>query len=67
VRWTSYVEAIDRYQGELIGASDYSRLFMALRGDTRMYDFTRLDKVVDAILQEAVTIADGRHYRSHQN
>lgn len=56
VRWTSYVDQIGAYQGEIERKSDYIREFLSERLRAT-YDFSKLDLVLTAIASAAVEIA----------
>ena len=53
VRWTSYNEKLDRYQGELVGKESYVRAFLAAR-KRGTYDMTKLGKVWEALIAACV-------------
>jgi hypothetical protein len=57
VRWTSYVERIAEYQGELVGKDGYVRDFKKLRARDPDYDFRRLEFLLDTICSSCSSIA----------
>ena len=60
VRWTSYNNALDRYQGELINKGAYARRFMELRKREDNYDFAKMEVLLKAIIDECATMAASR-------
>jgi 5S rRNA maturation endonuclease (ribonuclease M5) len=49
VRWTSYDEKNDRYQGELINKEMYVRIFKDVRTNKKGYNFSKLKYLIDYI------------------
>lgn len=64
VRWTNYVEQMNVYQGALESKDFYVREFLSLRGLATGYDTTKLDVVLEAILQISESIAATHPARS---
>jgi hypothetical protein len=57
IRWTNYVQRIDRYQGALVGKEDYSAAFEAWTPGKSNYCFEKLDLCIDAIVELAKGMA----------
>jgi len=55
VRWTSYKDKLDTYQGELIGKDHYLKAFK--NAEKLEYDFSKLAFLLDHIVQECCAIA----------
>lgn len=52
IRWTSYVEKLDKYQGALICKDDYIRAFKKANLKDGTYDTTKLKYLIDYLLNE---------------
>jgi hypothetical protein len=57
VRWTSYLENTQCYQGALVGKENYARRILDLRCKERNYDFSKLEIVVERITEACTKIA----------
>jgi HEPN/Toprim N-terminal domain 1 len=56
VRWSSYQQQVDRYQGALVAKEHYVREFLALRADTSGYDFGKLNVVLDEVIAQCMEV-----------
>ncbi|MDQ0074512.1 hypothetical protein J2W34_006336 [Variovorax boronicumulans] len=56
VRWTVYKEKMDAYQGALINKEQYSKRFYEQRGKTSLYDYSKLNLVLDSIMAACVSM-----------
>lgn len=54
VRWSSYNDKAEAYQGALENKEAYTKAFHALRDPEDGYDFSKLRRVVDAIIKRCV-------------
>jgi hypothetical protein len=57
VRWSSYVEALDCYQGALEGKTAYAKAFLSLRSPSSSYDFSKIIPVLESIYAECVSMS----------
>lgn len=57
VRWTSFVEKANAYQGALLYKETYARRFLRLRERGGSYDFSRLDAVLDHLFKVCFDLA----------
>jgi hypothetical protein len=57
VRWTSYNEKLECYQGTLVGKEFYARRFLDLRRREPGYRFENLALVLDMIIRECIDMA----------
>jgi hypothetical protein len=57
VRWTSYNEGAESYQGALEFKEKYAKRFLNLRTRDSNYDFSRLESVLEHIVATCVSIA----------
>jgi hypothetical protein len=57
VRWTNFVESQGVYQGALESKTHYVRQFLDLRGENASYDMSKLEIVLNTILETAESIA----------
>lgn len=57
VRWSSYVEALDCYQGALERKTDYAKAFLRLRSPSSTYDFSKVIPILDLIYAECVSMS----------
>jgi len=55
VRWISYNKALNSYHGVLEEKEHHLRRFLRLRIRSRQYDFTRIEAVLDAIIDTCVS------------
>lgn len=60
VQWSRYNEALDIYQGALMGKDQYKREFLGLEGLQVDYDYTKLT----CVLNEIIATCTGRNYPS---
>jgi hypothetical protein len=58
VRWTTYNAIAGAYQGELEGKTRYMRSFLRHRGRRTSYDYSRLEAVLDAVIESAIAIRE---------
>lgn len=58
VRWTSYNHALEIYQGELLGKTKHMRAFLDQRCKMPTYDYSKMEKVLDAICKTAVAMRE---------
>lgn len=58
VRWTTYNHALGAYHGELEGKTRYMRTFLDQRQRRTDYNYSRLEKVLDALVEKAVSISE---------
>ncbi|WGJ14700.1 HEPN/Toprim-associated domain-containing protein [Methylocapsa sp. D3K7] len=54
VRWTSFNSRTDTYQGELINKTEYMRSFLDQRERVQGYDYSRIEAVLDMIINNCV-------------
>lgn len=67
VIWTNYKREMELYQGSLEHKETYVRAFMDLRsGALGGYDITKINKVLDALVAECVTLASGELARQFE-
>jgi hypothetical protein len=64
IRWTSFVSSLNSYQGELEDKGSIVRDFLK-RSDFSKYDFTKIDSILDAIVQACREIAIRATQNSH--
>ncbi len=64
IRWTSYNHEAGVYQGELDKKTAYMKDFLSLRNNEN-YDAEKLEKVLDAIMKECVSIAERKLIDTH--
>lgn len=57
IRWTSYNQKIDSYQGELLNKNLYTKQFLSLKNKDVNYDFSKLEILLDSIISECIIIA----------
>src|SRR5258708_18801920 len=60
VRWTTYNQKLDCYQGELIQKAKYAKQFLQLRTVKEDYDFSGLNAVLDTIVAECLSISSSK-------
>jgi hypothetical protein len=58
VRWTTYNHALGAYHGELEGKTRHMRTFLDQRQRRTDYNYSRLEKVLDALVEKAVSISE---------
>lgn len=58
VRWTSYNAKADIWQGELEDKTEYMRRFLKQRAHKPSYDYSRLNAVMDTIINSATEIRE---------
>ncbi len=56
VRWTSYNQKLDSYQGELINKEDYTKKFLESSTTKYKYGYSKLTHLIQTILAEATDI-----------
>lgn len=59
IRWNNYSAEVDRYHGELVGKGGYAARFLALKRREQGYDFGGIEAILDAVVAECITIAEG--------
>ena len=59
VRWSNYVEKGSRYQGALVSKDHYARRFLDLRQREPEYDFSKLNIVLDRMVDVCAKMACG--------
>jgi hypothetical protein len=57
VRWTSYNDRLQCYQGTLVGKESYTRRFLELQRVEPGYNFQHLARVLDMVIRECVIMA----------
>jgi hypothetical protein len=60
VQWGGFNESIGAYQGSLKGKTQFMNDFLGYRGKENRrgrYDFSKLDKVFDVVVEACVNIA----------
>lgn len=65
VRWSLYVEALDRYQGALEHKSAYMKMFLNLKKADSSYDFTKMEAVLDHLYNLCTTMAGTERIRRY--
>lgn len=58
VRWSTFVEKADGYQGALMYKETYSRRFLKLRHRDPDYDFSKLEAVLDHLFEVSSRVAE---------
>jgi hypothetical protein len=58
VRWTSFVDKADCYQGELIGKDRHKKRFLDQRTREDRYGYSKLSRVLDVIVAAAVDMRE---------
>ncbi|WP_242112707.1 HEPN/Toprim-associated domain-containing protein [Luteimonas aquatica] len=58
VRWSTYIEKADGYQGALMYKESYARRFMTLRHRESAYDFSKLEAVLDHLFEVCFAVAE---------
>ncbi|MCT9000445.1 hypothetical protein [Chelativorans intermedius] len=58
VRWTSYNSKVESYQGELECKTRYMHDFLAQSEHQHLYDYSRLEAVLDTIIQSAIAMRE---------
>jgi len=58
VRWGPFNKALEAYHGELEHKGQYMKKFLGLRSAGTAYDFSKVGKVLDAVVTECVAIAE---------
>lgn len=66
VRWGPFNKASDAYHGELEHKGQYMKKFLGLRSAGSHYDFSKIDKVLDALVAECVAIAEHNFMTSRE-
>jgi len=61
IRWTSFNRELGVYQGELEQKTDFLKCFLKLKSIPTDYDTTKIEAVLDALIDECVTIAEERN------
>jgi len=54
VRWSSYLESVDRYQGALESKTSFTKIFLRLQDRNPSYDFTNIEAVLDHLYKLCV-------------
>lgn len=67
VRWTSFNSRLDRYQGELIDKERFAREFLEQRQRILGYDYSRLEAMLDMIVDACVTMREAVLIKSLTN
>src|SRR5262249_1473563 len=57
VRWTSYNPKVGEYQGELERKERYTKAYLQLRSIHPEYNYDKLERLVDTIIQQCTMIA----------
>jgi hypothetical protein len=57
IRWTNYLEPVKRYQGSLTQKEQAIKRFLRLGSQVETYDFSGIDQILDAIVNECVSIS----------
>ncbi len=60
VRWGPFNKELEVYHGELLHKTQYMRRFLDLREIGNGYDLSKLEKVVDLLMSECVSIAESK-------
>jgi hypothetical protein len=60
VRWTSFNKELGYYQGELQHKTQYMKQFLNLQRAEKSYDYHRIDAVLNELVRECVSIAEGK-------
>ena len=58
VRWTSFNNRSDTYQGELVNKTAYVRTFLDQRERVQGYDYTRIETVLNMIIAKCVKMRE---------
>lgn len=58
VRWSSYVESMDAYQGALENKTAYMKAFLNLRNKDKDYNFANIEKVLDHLYKACVKMVN---------
>jgi HEPN/Toprim N-terminal domain 1 len=58
VRWTSYNEKTETYQGKLERKEHYAKKFLKQKERSNNYDYSLIEKVLDVLVSNAVTISE---------
>ena len=58
VRWTAYNAKLDAYQGELINKERFARSFLKQKGSLSGYDYSRIEAVLDMIVQSCASMKE---------
>lgn len=56
VRWTTYHDKMDTWQGELEGKTRYMRNFLGQRARKSSYDYSRIEAILDTIIESAIAM-----------
>ncbi|HEY0256574.1 MAG TPA: hypothetical protein VGC39_03945, partial [Candidatus Methylacidiphilales bacterium] len=56
VRWTSFNDRIDRYQGELINKTHFAREFLSQRKRLADYDYSGIEAVLEEAIESCIAI-----------
>ena len=64
VRWSSFNEALSRYQGALINKDKYKHAFLAQDLKQPGYDYSKLQAILDLVVLHCVGMREGGHGRS---
>lgn len=56
IRWGSYNEKVNRYQGKLEGKTDFTKNFLSVKDANSSYDFSKLVKLIKLLIEQAVSI-----------
>lgn len=58
IRWTSFNTAVCGYQGELEAKDRYKKIFLEQRTKTADYDYSKIEAVLELIVQECVEMRE---------
>tara|TARA_R110002110_G_scaffold414951_1_gene646859 strand:+ start:158802 stop:160046 length:1245 start_codon:yes stop_codon:yes gene_type:complete len=64
VRWSSYNSEANCYQGELLHKTQYMRTFLSFDEIPHNYDISKLNQVLESILNECIRIAETKQIES---
>lgn len=64
VRWTAFNQAMGAYHGELEGKTRFMRTFLDQRQRRPSYEYTRLEQVIDVLVEGAISINHAKVSRS---
>jgi len=59
IRWTSYNNALKKYQGALEGKERYANAFIKQKAKNGLYDYTKISAIIDMIVSNGVEIKEG--------
>lgn len=60
VRWTSFNNNIEQYQGELVNKRFYTKKFLHLKEINTKYNYDKLNVLIDNIFNECVCISEAK-------